>query len=92
MKQIHQVLSLIRFYIRKMPQVTVQVRGRKFQTTAEFIPVEKAIDIVNDYAREHPIAFNELSGLFLGERMKKGSDAPERVAKKMPMVAFHYQK
>ena len=76
--------------IRKTPQVTVQVRGRKFQTTAEFIPVEKAIDIVNDYAREHPIAFNELSGLFLGERMKKGSDAPERVAKKMPMVAFHY--
>ena len=76
--------------IRKTPKVTVQVRGRKFQTTAEFIPVEKAIDIVNDYAREHPIAFNELSGLFFGERMKKGSDAPERVAKKMPMVAFHY--
>ena len=78
--------------IRKTPQVTVQVRRRKFQTIAEFIPVEKAIEIVKTYAREHPIAFNELSGLFLGERMKKGSDAPERVAKKMPMVAFHYQK
>jgi deazaflavin-dependent oxidoreductase (nitroreductase family) len=77
--------------IRKTPQVTIQVRGRKFQTTAKFIPVEKAIDIVNTYAHEHPIAFNELSGLFLGERMKKGSDAPERVARKMPMVAFHLQ-
>jgi len=78
--------------IRKTPQVTIHSGGEKFQTTAEFIPVEKAIHIVNDYAREHPIAFNELSGLFLGERMKKCSDAPERVAQKMPMVAFHYQK
>jgi deazaflavin-dependent oxidoreductase (nitroreductase family) len=75
--------------IRKTPQVTVHVRGRKFQTNAEFIPLEKAIDIVNTYALEHPIAFNELSGLFFGERMKRGSNAPERVARKMPMVAFH---
>jgi len=78
--------------IHKTPQVTVQVRGRNFQTTAEFTPVEKAIEIVNIYAREHPLAFNELSGLFLGERMKEGSDVPERIARKMPMVAFHYQK
>ena len=78
--------------IQKTPQVTVQSGGRKFQTTAEFIPVEKAIEVVNTYAREHPVAFNELSGLFLGERMKEGSDVPERIARKMPMVAFHYQK
>lgn len=77
--------------IHKTPQVTVQSGGQKFQTEAEFIPVEKAIEIVTTYAREHPIAFNELSGLFLGEHMKSGSDAPERIARKMPMVAFHYQ-
>lgn len=76
--------------IQKTPHVTVQVRGRKFQTKAEFIPVERAIDIVNTYAQEHPIAFKELSMLFFGERMKKSSDAPERVAQKMPMVAFHF--
>jgi len=76
--------------IRNTPQVTVQSGRRKFQTTAEFIPAEKAIDIVNDYAREHPIAFNELSVIFFGERMKSVSDAPRRIAEKMPMVAFHY--
>lgn len=75
--------------IRKTPLVTVNVRGRKFQTKAEFIPQEKASRILNTYAREHPIAFSELSELFLGERMKPGSDAPERIARKMPMVAFH---
>ena len=75
--------------IRKTPQVTIQVGARKFQSKAEFIPLNKAIEVVNNYAREHPIAFNELSGIFLGERMKPGSDAPQRLAKKMPMVAFH---
>lgn len=75
--------------IRKTPRVTIHVRGRKFQSQAEFVPVEKAIEIVSAYARDHPVAFNELSGLFLGERMKPGSDAPERLARRMPMVAFH---
>lgn len=75
--------------IRKSPQVTVQIRGLRFQSRAEFIPVEKAIEIVDAYARDHPVAFNELCGLFLGERMKPDSDALERIARKMPMVAFH---
>ncbi|MGD8402421.1 MAG: nitroreductase family deazaflavin-dependent oxidoreductase [Anaerolineales bacterium] len=74
--------------IRKKPSVTIQTGGRQFKSTAEFIPVEKAIGILQTYAREHPTAFNELSGLFLGERMKPGSDAPQRIAEKMPMVAF----
>jgi deazaflavin-dependent oxidoreductase (nitroreductase family) len=75
--------------IRQTPQVTIQVGGRKFQSNAEFIPVEKAIDNLKAYAHDHPVAFRELSGLFLGERGKPGSDAPERIAEKMPMVAFH---
>ena len=66
--------------IRKAPSVTIQTGGRKFKSIAEIIPVENAIEIVQTYAREHPMAFNELSGLFLGERMKPGSDAPQRIA------------
>ena len=75
--------------IRKSPRVTIHVGGRKFQAEAEFIPVEKAIEIMESYAREHATAFRELSALFLGERMQPGSDAPRRLAEKMPMVAFH---
>jgi deazaflavin-dependent oxidoreductase (nitroreductase family) len=78
--------------IRRTPQVNVHAGKRIFQTTAEFIPIEKAIKVVNDYAQKHPIAFNELSVVFFGERMKSVSDAPRRIAEKMPMVAFHYQK
>lgn len=75
--------------IRKTPSVTIQAGGRMFRSKAEFIPVEQAVDNLKAYAREHPTAFNELSMLFLGERMKADSDAPERIAQKMPMVAFH---
>lgn len=74
--------------IRKTPSVVVQVAGRKFQADAELIPVEKAICILETYAREHPVTFRELSGLFLGERMKAGSDASRQLAERMPMVGF----
>lgn len=75
--------------VRKSPHLTVEVGGRKFKAMAEFIPLEKAVVIMEDYARQHPIAFSELTGLFLGERMKPGGDASRRLAEKMPMVAFH---
>ena len=75
--------------IRKTPSVTVNSGGRTFQSKAEFIPVEKAVDLLDAYAHDHPTTFRELSGLFLGEHGKPGTDAPERIAVKMPMVAFH---
>jgi deazaflavin-dependent oxidoreductase (nitroreductase family) len=75
--------------IRKTPDVTLQVGGRGFRAKAEFIPREKAVEVLEDYARLHPVAFRELTGLFLGERLQPGSDAPRRLAEKMPMVAFH---
>ncbi len=74
--------------ICKSPSVTVRVGGRKFRASAKFIPLPKEIEIMEAYARDHPMAFSELTSLFLGERMKPGTDAPRRVAEKMPMVAF----
>lgn len=75
--------------IRKTPTATIHAGGRKFQSKAEFIPEERAIALLKAYARDHPLAFTELSELFLGEHGKPSSDAPERIAEKMPMVAFH---
>lgn len=74
--------------ICKSPHVTIHIGGRKFQAVAEFIPLVQAIEIIEAYARKHPVAFSELSGLFLGEHMKPDSDASQRIAMKMPMVAF----
>jgi hypothetical protein len=67
----------------------VHVGGYKFQARAKFIPLAKAIETMEAYARDHSLAFSELSSLFLGEHMKPNSDAARRLAEKMPMVAFH---
>ena len=75
--------------IRKTPSVTIHTGGRTFQSEAEFVSKENAVPILESYARNHPVAFQELSGLFLGEHGKPSRDAPERIAEKMPMVAFH---
>ena len=75
--------------IQKSPSVTIQVRGRKFHASARFIPLAKAIQIMEAYIRDHPVAFKELSSLFLGEHMKPGVTAARQLAEKMPMVAFH---
>jgi deazaflavin-dependent oxidoreductase (nitroreductase family) len=75
--------------IQKSPDVTVYVGGRKFQARAKFIPLAKAMEIMQAYAHDHSLAFRELSSLFLGERMKPNSDGPRRLAAGMPMVAFH---
>ena len=74
--------------VRKLPQVGIHSGGDYFKAQAEFIGGEQAVEILEAYARDHPMAFNELSGLFLGERMTPNSDAPRRLAEKMPMVAF----
>jgi deazaflavin-dependent oxidoreductase (nitroreductase family) len=78
--------------IRKTPAVTVQVGGQVFHAQAEFVPLEKAVGVMEAYAREHATAFRELSGLFFGERLQPGGDAPRRLAEKMPMVAFQEEK
>ena len=75
--------------IQKNPLVTIHVGGRSFQARAQFIPLAKAVEIMEDYIAKHPFAFKELSSLFLGEPMRPRNDAARRLAEKMPMVAFH---
>jgi len=74
--------------MRKSPRVSVQVGRRKFRAKAEFIPLEKAVQIMEMYAHDHPTAFRELSGLFLSEHLEPAGHAPRKIAEKMPMVAF----
>jgi deazaflavin-dependent oxidoreductase (nitroreductase family) len=75
--------------IQKDPSVTIHVGTRKFHAHAKFIPFAKAVEIMEAYIRDHPVAFKELSSLFLGERSFPNKEAARRLAEKMPMVAFH---
>ncbi len=75
--------------IQNDPRVTLHVGGRSFQAQAQFIPIVRAIEVLEDYIARHPLAFKELSLLFLGERTTADREAARRLAEKMPMVAFH---
>jgi deazaflavin-dependent oxidoreductase (nitroreductase family) len=74
--------------IQKDRSVTIRVSTRKFHSRARFIPFTQTVEIMEAYVHNHPIAFKELSSLFLGERSLPDGDAARRLAEKMPMVAF----
>ena len=74
--------------LQKNPSVTIHVSTRKFHSQAEFIASPQAVEILEAYVRDHPVAFKELSSLFLGERSLPNKDAARQLAAKMPMVAF----
>ncbi len=73
---------------RAHPNVIIAVGGRLFEATAESVPLRESIPILQAYMREHPVAFSELSCLFLGQRLQSGYESAEWLASKMPMVAF----
>jgi len=74
--------------IHKNPDVVINVGRRKLQVRAEDIPLPEAIDILGEYAQRYPLAFKELTGLFLGERLQPNRESGQRLAEMMPMVAF----
>ena len=74
--------------IHQTPDATVWVGRRKLAVRAEDVPESTAVDILEEYTRRYPMAFKELTGLFLGERLQPGREASQRLAEKMPMVVF----
>lgn len=75
--------------IHKNPDVVINVGRRKLQVRAEDVPLPEAIDVLEEYAHRSPLAFKELTGLFLGERLQPNRDSAQRLAGMMPMVVFH---
>jgi deazaflavin-dependent oxidoreductase (nitroreductase family) len=63
------------------PNVVVTVGRRTFDTMAERLPENEAFRRLDRYARQHKIAFRELSRLL-------GTDDVGELARTMPVVAF----
>jgi deazaflavin-dependent oxidoreductase (nitroreductase family) len=74
--------------IQKNPNVLVDVRGRRFEATAERLSQELATNQARDYARRHPSAFRALAGRMIG-RPLTGTDVDYRaLAEAVPFVAL----
>jgi deazaflavin-dependent oxidoreductase (nitroreductase family) len=74
--------------IHKKPDVSIRSGRKNLRVHAEDIPLAEAVDILNEYTHRYPIAFKELTALFLGERLQPGREASQRLAERMPMVVF----
>lgn len=74
--------------IHKQPLVAVRVGGRRFAAKAEDVPKAQATDLMDEYARRHPVAFKELTEFFLSEHLEPGKDASGRIVEKMPMIVL----
>ena len=78
--------------IHKNPDVVINVGQRKLQVHAEDILLSEAVDILEEYTRRYPMAFKELTRLFLKEELQPGRESSQRLAEMMPMVAFRPRK
>src|SRR5574338_730061 len=70
------------------PDVAINAGRRKLEVHARDIPLSESIEILDEYTRQHPLAFKELTKLFLDEQLQPGREASRRLAELMPMVAF----
>ncbi|HBY92828.1 MAG: nitroreductase family deazaflavin-dependent oxidoreductase [Ardenticatenaceae bacterium] len=74
--------------IQKTPDVVVSAGRKRFEARAVRLPVEEAERELRDYARRHPLAFRELSGLMAGQRLRGTDEDFERLAQSVPLVAL----
>ena len=74
--------------IQKNPNVLVDVRGRRFEATAEPLSQELATNEARNYARRHPSSFRALAGRMIGQTLT-GADADYRaLAEAVPFVVL----
>lgn len=74
--------------ILKNPRIRIQVGNRKFEAEASQVSREEAQRVLWEYAREHPVAFRELTLVMLGERLPASPETCERLAESIPVIAL----
>jgi deazaflavin-dependent oxidoreductase (nitroreductase family) len=74
--------------ILNTPKVKVQVGERQFEAEANQISRKEAVNVLWDYAQEHPAALRELTLLMLGERLLPNRVTCVRLADDIPLIAL----
>jgi len=72
--------------IRKTPQVSCQVGGRRFQARAEQLSPEQGEQQIMDYAHRHPTAIRALVRL-IGYRIEGTEEDYRQLGRVLPVVA-----
>ncbi len=68
------------------PRVTFYVGMRRYDTVAETVSDEQALQLMRRYAEEHPRVLDRLAAFMLEAPGKTPEEQARRVAEKVPMV------
>ena len=74
--------------IRANPDVKIQVGMRKILSHAQVVDFEAAAYRLSTYAKNHPAAFRELSGLLVGKVLRGTQEECRELARTVPVIAF----
>jgi len=78
--------------IQKNPNTTITVKNHTLATQARMLSEsESAIELL-DYAKRHPLAFKELTRIFMGKAMEATEEDCRQFAKSAPIIAFEPNK
>ena len=78
--------------IQKNSETEVDVGNRHFATLAKRLSMDEAQKHMETYARKHPFAFRQLSGIMLGEHLDPTAENLRKLAEKIPMVALPFNR
>ncbi len=70
------------------PQVTVQVKNKRFSALAKKISSEVALENLWVYAQKYPAAFTQLIKTILGEALPPNYETCQKMADAIPLVAL----
>lgn len=74
--------------LQKTPLAGIQSGHHRFEAQAARLTVEQAEQELYEYAQHHSIAFRELAGFMVGERMEGSREDCHRLAQEIPLIAF----
>lgn len=68
------------------PRVTFYLGTRKYETVAEMVSDEQALQLMKEYAGEHPQVLDRLAAFMLESPGKTPEEQARQVAEEVPMV------
>ena len=74
--------------ILRRPEVEIGVAGRTIKASAIRLSEQQAEGELQDYARQHPMAFRTVGSLIFGKRAVASSEAFARLAKTIPIFVL----
>lgn len=72
--------------IEANPSIVFYLGSKRYETTAEMVSDDEALEVMGEYARAHPRALDRLAAFMLDDPGDTAAEQARRVAESVPMV------